>query len=195
MRVLAENISESIEVLVDEKLILPSSGGIYTLPQMTAGEHWIKVMNGPSLILSRRICISSEPEFSVDCLSRDRNHPTEISQSLVADVRGDAGLVFDWEVRCGNVKLNQGKATIDPTGVYRGVLLVRDHAGLESGKTYEVRFGFCGKHTASRWFRLKPGLKSKVLPSRKTPSGGFNSLANALQGLSFPDNSNEEGKA
>lgn len=194
LRVVAANIRESIGVYVDDKLISPSSGEVYTLPSLSVGDHWIKVMYVPLLILSRRVRISSEPEFSVDCLSRDRNHPTEISQTLVADVRGDAGLVFDWEVRGDDARLNDGIATIDHAGVYRGVILVRDHAGLEAGKTYEVRFGFCGKFTASRWFRFKPGLQPRVSPSRRPASGGFNSLANAFQGLSFPENSKEEGK-
>lgn len=194
MRVVAANIRETIEVYVDDKMISPSPGDVYTLAPMTVGDHWIKVMSGPLLLSSRRVRISSEPEFSVDCLSRDRNHPTEISQTLVADVRGDAGLVFDWEVRSDEALLNDGIATIDSAGVYRGVILVRDHAGLEAGKSYEVRFGFCGKFTASRWFRFKPGSQPRVSPSRGPASGGFNSLANALQGLSFPENLKEGGK-
>ena len=189
MRVVAANIPESIGVYVDDKLISPSSSDVYTLPPMTVGDHSIKVMSGLLLLSSKRVRICSEPEFWVDCLSRDRNQPTEISQSLVADVRGDVGLVFDWEVRCGELNLNQGKATIDPTGVFRGVLLVRDHVRLEAGRTYELRFGFGGKFTASRWFRFKPGLQTRVSPSRQPASGGFNSLANALDGFSFPENS------
>jgi len=163
--------------------------------KFAVGSHCIKVMSGSLLVSSLRISISNEPEFTVASISKDRNHPTEITQSLVADVRGDAGLVFDWDVIYGEERLCHGKATIDPTGVYRGVLFVRDYVGLEAGKTYEVRFGFCGNFTASRWFRFKPGLQPRVIPLRQSASGGFNSLANALQGLSFPNNSKREGKA
>jgi hypothetical protein len=104
---------------------------------------------------------------------------------LVATISGDNGILVDWEVREKDRHVAGGNVEIGTSakGVYSGKLVERGIAGLEAGRTYEVRFGVCGSFSVSRWFRFKSERAAGSLSVPRPGSSGFNSLDNAFKGI------------
>lgn len=194
IRVHAQNVpSDKLQVSLNGQPRNPASDRTYELPAVEPGNYIsIEVKTGPMLLKSECLKFTQEPKIEVRCASPDRSLPTEVANSLVATVWGDDGLVFVWEVLDRAQRVTGGQAMIAESGGWSGVLLVSGSAELESGKTYEVRFGFSGRFTLSQWFKFRGGARQGGTPSRT--SGGINSLGNAFQGLSFPEH-NEGGKS
>lgn len=185
--------TEGWKVLSNGKPCTRAQGGLYDLPSVEVGKtQVIEVKDDDTLLRSLKLGFSREPELRVKCASANRGKPVEVAVSLAATVSGDAGLVFDWEVRDGEVHMAGGQAMVAPSSVWRGVLMSRADAVIQPGKTYEVRFGFSGRFTVSQWFRFK-GVRQQGGTANPLRRGGFNSLENAFKGLQFPDS--EEGGA
>jgi hypothetical protein len=194
LRMHARNVPEGKpQVFLSGKPRNPAPDGNYELPAVEAGKYIsIEVKTGPTLLRSERLKFTQEPTIKVQCASLNRGQPTVIANLLTARVCGDDGLLFEWEVVDGAQRVTGGHAMIAQSGGWTGVLLVRGNAGLEAGKTYEVRFGFAGRFTISQWFKFQGGARQGGNPPKSY--GGINSLGNALQGLSFPKHQ-EGGKS
>lgn len=173
--------------------------GWLRLPQVQPDQRLeIAFNDGGTLLRGLVLRFSREPEIQVECASSNQSKPSLISGSLLrATVRGERGLTFDWEVGRNSTRQASGRAEISGSGIWNGSLVGVGDAGLEAGKTYEVRFGFAGRFSVTQWFRFQnpgggAGGTREVVPPRR-PIGGFNSMENAFRDLNLPGDK-KEGK-
>lgn len=192
VKVVVSNIPEGkLQVFLGEEQCAAAEDGCHVLPTVAAGQRaFLQVKNGQMLLVCLPLAFSREPEIQVKCASKDRSHPVEVSNSLVATVRGDKDLLFDWEVRSSGVRVTGGQAPISSSGIWEGVLLTKVDADLETGKTFEVRFGIGGYFKESRWFKFRvswgPSGRAEKGVLYRPSLGGFNSMENAFKGISIP---------
>lgn len=190
-KIRTRNVADrGFEVILDGRPCSSGTDRKYGLSAVTTRNAFpIKVRAGSLLLCSLRLRFTPDPHFQVGCASPNRNEPFEVYRdSLVARIWGDDGMLVDWEVRSGTRRLTGGQIAIGCSGkgYYEGELVDRENAGIEAGKTYQVRFGFGGTFTVSRWFCFRKNRKPQEGGRHRHAGNQFNSMENAFKDLVIP---------